>query len=182
MEVAVQMKRDCLQMKALTLWQPWATLIALKAKQYETRRWTSNHRGPLAIHAAKNKRAYHIYHTEPFHTILKDAGYPGPEWLPYGKIVAICRLGATIQITATNTTGLSQQELAFGDFTPGRYAWSLQNIQRLEIPIPIQGKQGLWTWDYSKETPAVQRVINALVLHLSCSQVQGPCPSAKDEG
>ncbi len=155
----MQTKRDCLQMKALTVWQPWATLIALEAKQYETRSWTSNHRGLLAIHAAENKRAYDLYHTEPFHAILEDAGYSGPQWLPYGKIIAICNLSATIQITYTYTTGLSLQELAFGDFTPGRYAWSLQNIQRLEIPILVRGKQGLWIWDYSKESPAMQSVI-----------------------
>lgn len=42
-------------MKALSLWQPWATLIAIGAKQYETRGWSTPYRGPLIIHAAKTK-------------------------------------------------------------------------------------------------------------------------------
>ncbi len=40
-------------MKALTVWQPWASLLACGAKQYETRSWATSYRGPIAIHAAK---------------------------------------------------------------------------------------------------------------------------------
>lgn len=39
--------------KALTLWQPWATLVALGHKRIETRSWATRHRGELWIHAAK---------------------------------------------------------------------------------------------------------------------------------
>jgi hypothetical protein len=40
-------------MKALTVLQPYAQLIAVGAKQYETRSWATKHRGPTAIHAGK---------------------------------------------------------------------------------------------------------------------------------
>jgi len=40
-------------MKALSLWQPWASAIALGSKRIETRGWATSYRGPLAIHAAK---------------------------------------------------------------------------------------------------------------------------------
>ena len=40
-------------MKALSLWQPWASLVALRVKTIETRSWSTSYRGPLAIHAAK---------------------------------------------------------------------------------------------------------------------------------
>lgn len=40
-------------MKALTLTQPWATLVAIGAKRIETRSFQRSYRGPLAIHAAK---------------------------------------------------------------------------------------------------------------------------------
>lgn len=39
-------------MKALTLHQPWATLVAEGVKTIETRSWPTKHRGPVAIHAA----------------------------------------------------------------------------------------------------------------------------------
>lgn len=42
-------------MKALTLWQPWASLIALGEKRYETRSWATSYRGLLAIHASAPK-------------------------------------------------------------------------------------------------------------------------------
>lgn len=45
-------------MKALTLHQPWASLIAIGVKSIETRSWSTKYRGPLAIHAsAKRTRA-----------------------------------------------------------------------------------------------------------------------------
>ncbi len=40
-------------MKALTLTQPWAHLVAVGAKRVETRSWPTPYRGPLAIHAAQ---------------------------------------------------------------------------------------------------------------------------------
>ena len=47
--------------------------------------------------------------------------------------------------------GGSPQETIFGDFTPGRYAWELQNIQLLPSPIFIKGHQGLWNFDMENE-------------------------------
>jgi hypothetical protein len=40
-------------MKAISLWQPWASAIALGWKKNETRHWSTDYRGPLLIHAAK---------------------------------------------------------------------------------------------------------------------------------
>lgn len=39
-------------MKALTIWQPWASLLVSGQKKYETRSWATAYRGPIAIHAA----------------------------------------------------------------------------------------------------------------------------------
>lgn len=44
------------QLKALTLWQPWATLIAIGAKRIETRGWATSYRGPLVI-SCRQKQA-----------------------------------------------------------------------------------------------------------------------------
>ncbi len=40
-------------MKALSLTQPWAELVVLGEKQYETRSWSTKVRGRIAIHASK---------------------------------------------------------------------------------------------------------------------------------
>jgi len=42
-------------LKAITILQPWASLIACGAKQIETRSWATKYRGQLAIHAGKQK-------------------------------------------------------------------------------------------------------------------------------
>jgi hypothetical protein len=40
-------------------------------------------------------------------------------------------------------------ELPWGDFTPGRFAWLLDDVRKLHQPIPAKGRQGLWEWDES---------------------------------
>lgn len=40
-------------MKVISIIQPWATLIALGEKKFETRSWKTKYHGELAIHAIK---------------------------------------------------------------------------------------------------------------------------------
>ena len=42
-----------MKIKAISLWQPWANLIAVGAKKYETRSWKTNYRGALLICASR---------------------------------------------------------------------------------------------------------------------------------
>lgn len=88
-------------MKALSLWQPWASAIALGSKRIETRDWPTRYRGLLAIHAAKRKHKGELPHfqcTWNWCGALADAGLVmgGWQWLedplPFGAIVATCRL------------------------------------------------------------------------------------------
>lgn len=78
-------------MKALTIRQPWAQLIAIGAKQIETRSWPTKHRGRIAIHAGMNQRNIGIDFwlanggtAKPIHTALLDGGYiPSPAFAPH---------------------------------------------------------------------------------------------------
>jgi activating signal cointegrator 1 len=145
--------------KVLTLTQPWATLVALGAKKIETRSWATSYRGPLAIHAAKGlgsggeQGLMELCRTEPFRSVLLDAGYLGTPVLPRGAIVAVCELIGCVPTIGTGPKGtdwindLSDQERAFGDYTPGRYALPLDNVRALPEPIPARGALGLWTWE-----------------------------------
>lgn len=58
-------------MKAITLWQPWASLVAIGAKTIETRSWATKYRGPLAIHAAARLTA--IGYRTGAYTVVSDA-------------------------------------------------------------------------------------------------------------
>lgn len=163
-------------LKALTLTQPWATLVALGQKRIETRSWSTPYRGLIAIHAAKGfpRWAMETCDEPPFYEVLTKHGilWPAgdPTLTPYaseryaafplGAIVAIARL---VDVVSTGNTrhdsrrgcpafhisqgswGLNQQEHAFGDFTPGRFAWLLANVIRLAEPIPCNGALGVWT-------------------------------------
>lgn len=149
-------------MKTLTLTQPWATLVAIGAKNIETRSWYTAYRGPLAIHAAKGfpKEARRLcQYVDPFFTFLKNAGYTKPEDLPLGAIVATCELvgcdkfGPWIDFPDKQPVRwakgkyffvLTDQERAFGDFSIGRFGLFLGSIKRLETPIPARGALGLW--------------------------------------
>src|SRR5690242_7565318 len=98
-------------MKALTLRQPWATLVALEAKRTETRSWRTPYRGSLAIHAAKTmtKAASSLCWEEPFRTALEAGGYRAedgptinPFGLPLGAMIAIAVLIDIQPITLEN--------------------------------------------------------------------------------
>lgn len=39
-------------------------------------------------------------------------------------------------------------ELDYGDWTPGRWAWLLSDVHRLAEPVPCKGRQGVWIVDY----------------------------------
>lgn len=154
-------------MKALTLTQPWATLVAIGAKRIETRSWSTSYRGPIAIHAAVGlssvggKRGLMaLCRTEPFRSALLAAGILGTPALPRGAVVATAQLvgcvptGSFRPITHGDVTwqvppGNMSQEYAFGDYGPGRYAWLLADVKALPEPIPARGALSLWEWDTS---------------------------------
>lgn len=159
-------------MKTITLTQPWATLVAIGAKKIETRSWSTSYRGPLAIHAAKGlgsvggKRAFwRLEQSRPFSSVLRPADFPNydtyPEGYPFGAVVATCELESCLLISGWQNAMVSMewfheksqpipaeasQEYAFGDYTPGRYAWLLTNVRRLPEPIPAKGALSLWEW------------------------------------
>lgn len=161
-------------MKALTILQPWASLIACGAKKIETRSWATKYRGPIAIHAAKNYNTPKCAWEEPFKSELAKAGmfteYPGGKLgfsLRYnGSVIAIADLVDCVSILGRSVAGctfpdvnavlssgviVKGNEVAFGDYTRGRYAWMLANVRPIE-PVPAKGMQRLWEWVEEKKT------------------------------
>jgi hypothetical protein len=135
-------------MKAITVYEPWAMLVAIEAKKIETRSWATRYRGTLAIHAGKNWPSWAklLLLRKPFRSVLFSMGLHYPEALPLGAIVAICDLEGCFRIDPGPLL-ISNQEKAFGDYTPGRFMWMLENVKRVNPPIPAKGKQGIWEWN-----------------------------------
>lgn len=159
-------------MKVITLTQPYATLVAIRAKRIETRSWATSYRGPLAIHAGVGLRPvggraglYDLAFSDAdgyFYSALHAAHMFCIDDLPRGAIVATARLERCVdtffldreeRVRVTGFDGerrywnLTDQERAFGDYTPGRYAWLLAAIVALPEPIPAKGALGLWNWE-----------------------------------
>jgi hypothetical protein len=161
-----------MKVRALTLYQPWASLVALGAKKLETRSWSTSYRGVLAIHAAKrfSLDRQDLCEDEPFRTVLRTkyssiAGLIATPAMPLGCIVAICRLTDVVQITVTNAELLSVSEIAFGDYTPGRYAWSLDNVHRIK-PVPARGHQRIWNWNVNEVNGEYRQHIKDLITRI----------------
>ena len=135
-------------MKAITIWQPWATLLVDGPKKYETRSWATGYRGPIAIHAAKRLPRL-IKKIVPALVVEYMQRYLARplEDLPTGCIMGTAELVACHLIDDKFLSELAEGEERLGDFTLGRYAWEFRNMQALEDPVPVQGKQGLWNWE-----------------------------------
>jgi activating signal cointegrator 1 len=134
-------------MKALSLLQPYASLIALGLKEFETRSWYTPYRGPLAIHASKRWTREEIAITDYlgryFDQVFSKLSYP----MPLGAVLCICNL---LDCYRTPMSGLSTLEYAAGNFASGRYAWKLELVKIFPAPISARGALGLWDWEWSE--------------------------------
>ncbi len=128
-------------MRALTLYQPWATMIAVGAKTYETRSWGTNYRGMIAIHAGKAQK----YPPSRVLAAMREVDV-NPLTLPYGKIVCVGELTDCIAMDQALIARQTIMESVLGDWKVGRFAWKLENIRVLETPFAVNGFQRLWHW------------------------------------
>jgi hypothetical protein len=152
-------------MKAISLWQPWASAIALGSKRVETRSWGTKYRGPIAIHAAKRLKINELIH---YHSCWNWQGaMHGLDWtwgkdervpfnLPLGAIVATahltdCRHSETFTVGELETPRIGPKgesyrwtEGQMGDFGLGRFGWVLADIRPLAEPVPFKGAQGFF--------------------------------------
>lgn len=138
-------------MKAITISQPYAELIATNAKFIENRSWITNYRGPLAIHAGKGRQYLTADQLKKYVT---------------GAVVATAELIACIELAKHNPDSKQYdpqqvdadlQELSQHGMTidqvlnhlhcEGPVAWVLYAIRPASQPFYTNGKQGLWDFE-----------------------------------
>jgi activating signal cointegrator 1 len=140
-------------LKAISLWQPWASLMAegLKLNETRPRRWSYS--GDLVICSAQKRIEaielsfdlcrYLWAHRDRF------PGYSGNvpeilENLPYGKCLAVVSMYACMKTEeVVETVILTRYEEIMGDYSPGRFVYFTKNCRKLAEPIPFKGKQGV---------------------------------------
>lgn len=101
-------------MKAISLKQPWANLIAEGKKTIETRTWPTKHRGDLLIVSSKK------------------SNIP-----PAGFAVCVVRVADCRPMTKEDETA------ACCELYPGAWAWILEDIRPIQ-PYPVKGQLGIY--------------------------------------
>jgi len=135
--------------KALTLTQPWASLMELGQKEIETRSWYTAFRGELVIHAAKGfpKWARETCEEDEFRHALM--GLTAND-LPLSVGLCVVELLACIRTEDIHKAEMvlghkpHAREIAFGDYTEGRYAWLTRYVRPIAKQVPVKGALGLW--------------------------------------
>jgi len=139
-----------IKIKLLTLKQPQAYLFAKGFKINETRGFNTNFRGTLYIHAGKS-----FYFDSP--SILNTNEHflkciPEPKkQLDYSAIIGKVEIVDCVP-TEYVAHKISAQELAFGDYSPGRFAWIAEKHTLFESPIfGINGKLSIWSMEIEEQ-------------------------------
>lgn len=168
----VRLLREGAMMKCLSLHQPWASLVAYGLKGIETRgrKPTTRYRGPLLIHAAKcwdydNRKAWdRIRKAFPRNVA---AAFPPDEIddLPLGAVVAAVRVVDVREMTEAWIAEQTTLELEVGDWSPGRFGWVLEGVQRPQIPVPLRGYQGLFNVMPTGSTESFDDAMRLAVLY-----------------
>jgi hypothetical protein len=131
-----------ISMPAITLWQPWASLVAVGAKPYETRGRNAPARligQRVAIHAAARRPERDL----PRYILAAITDALGAGWLfniPLGAVVC-----TAILATSERTENVPYD--LFGDYSPGRFAWRLDDVKPVRPHIPAKGMRLIgWRW------------------------------------
>lgn len=127
-------------MRAISLWQPWATAWVIGIKQIETRHWSTDYRGLLAVHAAKRLDADERRWWDRLHQ--GDARFPARP--PLGAIVGVVEL-IDVQPTDDLAARISDREHEWGNYGRARFGWLARNHRALPEPIPFPGRQSFFS-------------------------------------
>jgi hypothetical protein len=131
-------------MKALSLLQPWASLVVMGAKKIESRSWSTPYRGEILIHASRGKAGGLVAGEPVFKKYIPDFNK-----LPFGAIIGKAFITKILRVedfglSDIDMNGLTLEEKAFGDYTHGRYGWVLEEAIQFKQPIHISGHLRLW--------------------------------------
>lgn len=138
-------------LKALTLTQPWASLVALREKTIETRSWPTSYRGELVIHSAKGfpgdakELCQKPHFSEALHGLTAKE-LPLSRGLCVVRVLACIPTNEMYKVRAVLGHQPTLNEMRFGNYGPGRFAWVLQYVRPIEDGEPVRGFQRLWTW------------------------------------
>ena len=120
-------------MKAISIKQPWAWLIANGYKTVENRKWYTGHRGDILIHASKSKKDLErdLEYVRQVFKIGIDQ-----DQLVFGQVLAVADL---IACTKEPKDRIDQYW-----HDKGHFAWILRRIRQID---PFEGRGWLNLFD-----------------------------------
>jgi hypothetical protein len=119
---------------AISIRQPWAELILTGRKQIELRKWQTNYRGLLWIHAGK-------------HVDQRLDATHGVGSVPRGAFVGLVELTEIHPLDAKEWSQWQGLHLDLGPYQPGYFGWRFETPRRLATPIEAPGQLGLFSPD-----------------------------------
>jgi hypothetical protein len=142
-------------MKAISLWQPFASLIFAGVKTFETRSWKypAKLRGQrIAIHATAKFTPPSMI-SPALDALCEEVFGPGyVHSLPRSAIlgtalVSECHKTDDLYDAYNDVNHITSHNLVCGDWLSGRYAWALTDVEAFPMAIPARGNQMLWEWN-----------------------------------
>lgn len=137
-------------MKCVSIWNPYALLLAHGHKTIETRGWAApksligQRIGICSTKTVKPEQRV-AFEEAAFQKYYGPLGLPETlEAMPNGCLLATALLYSCDVITEEDLDDITEEEKSFGWFEPGRYAWRVRYIERLPAPLPVRGAQGVW--------------------------------------
>jgi activating signal cointegrator 1 len=139
------MANELPEILALSLWQPWASLMWHGAKMIETRSWKPPRTNVfLAIHAAKKwDEMLKLTARDPKFAKYLDGN---ADKLPRGCFGAIVWLERYFS-TNYEAPSEAEDEFWYGDYSANRFGWVCPRVWELLEPVPARGQQGIWRAD-----------------------------------
>ena len=130
-----------MQMKVLTIKNPWATLIVDGYKKYEFRSWKTNYRGKILIHAGLSLEKDMLLRFKNYNLDCIN-----------GAIIGEADLVGCILVNEEFNNKLKYIDpIVYGKSNHTEtYAWKLENVKKYDKPIYVKGKLGLWNYEEHK--------------------------------
>lgn len=125
-------------MKAITLKEPWASLVVNGYKTYEFRSWKTSYRGKILIHAAKGVDKNNIDRFKSYNLNYGNSCIIGETY-----IVDCVKVDEKLRKKLLKIDGNVYQESGFNE----TYAFVLENCKKYDKYIPCKGHLNIWNYD-----------------------------------